>query len=184
MTTKYFAKSVNTDVTCDVGATSRDLDKTQGTPGTQNSSGTQSDGVFEEILVFDMDVSADGPSTGSHDVSIDVASASPAAEFDYRFRIQAIDDTGCVISANSSYSSVFTGTGIKTATLSLTWSGVDERLRLSIEGERLSGHGNKSLTMNINDPDSFVDAPWTVGGVAFTERGPARGVMRGVGRGI
>lgn len=162
MTTKYFCLNTNLETTCDVGdARDTDLSKTQGGSGTKVSLQTQSS-TFVELLVFDSDVSGDSPATGNHDISIDVSAASAAAEFEYKFRAQAIDDAGCSVSANTAYSSIFTGTGIKTLiAASLTFAAGDERLRISVEGRKIGSHGNKSLTVNTGDVDSFILAPWT-----------------------
>lgn len=154
MAIKYFPKNVNTDVTCDGSTTPLDMDKTQGSSASQASSGTQSS-TFVEVMSFDIDVSGDTPVTSDHDVSVDITDLTDVTA---RFRLQAIDDAGCGVDNSSSYSSEFTTTGIKTFTLNLTWAGTSDRLRLSCEIKKDAVHGNKAVTINVNDADTFVDA--------------------------
>jgi hypothetical protein len=146
------------------------MSKTQGSSTTQISDSV-SDTPFVEVLTFDIDVSGDSPSTGNHNVSVDVNAIDPGSTG--RFRIQAIDDSGCGVSASSSYSSTFTTNGIKTlSATSLTWGAGDERLRLSIELSRDSGqHGNKDITINVQDADTFVEAPWDAATTYFQDVG-------------
>jgi len=161
LTTKYFGKDVHLELTCDVGgARDQDLSTTQGTPDTVTSANTQSD-TFVEKLNFDIDVSGDGPVTGTQEISIDVVSVT--AELEYRFRAQFIDDADCTVTNSGTFSSTFTDAGIKTVSASLTFTTGDERLRISVECRKASGHGNQSLTVNVNDPDTFINAPWTIG---------------------
>ena len=162
MATKYFLLSTNADTTCDTAETNRDMSTAIGGAGTQTTDGTQVESPsWDLVLAFDVDVSGDNPATGNHDVSIDV-SVAPASEIEYRFRLQAVDDSGCGVDNSSAYSSVFTDTGIKTlSATNLTWAAGSDRLRLSIEARRTAGHGNKAITIRIGDVDSFVNAPWT-----------------------
>jgi len=162
MGVKYFCKDVNDNTTCDeAGVTNLDLNLTQGTPTTQISDTTAGE-TFESILTFmyellDPDAHA---VTGDHDCSIDVTVASPAAEFEYRFLI-ATRNGACAASGTTRTGSAFTGTGIKTETIVNKDIVAGARhLRFVIQGRRPTGHGNKSLTMNVNDSDSFDRVPW------------------------
>ncbi len=168
MATNYWFKGTNAETTCDAGggAVNRDLgDAGQSSPSDSagtTTSATVNDTPFVEVLVFDMDVSAHSPATGTFDISVSVNAISSGATG--RFRAQVIDDAGCSVSQNSSYSSTFTTTGTKTLTTgSLTWGAGDERLRVSIELSRDSGqHGNKSVTVDHNDTNSKIVANgWT-----------------------
>ena len=161
MATKYFAKDTNADTTCDAD-TPFDMSKTQGS-ATTVASRDHANSAFEESLTFDIDVSGDNPATGNVDVSLDVAVVDASVE--YRFRVQAVDDSGCGVSASTGYSAAFTTNGIKTLSPeSLTWAAGDDRLRLSIETRKLAGHGNLGITVNVNDADSFVNTSFTPAG--------------------
>ncbi len=160
MATKYFLKDTNAETTCDVsGATNQDISTTQGT-GTTVDSPSFSTETYFDALAFDIDVSGDNPANGNHDISIDV---NAATDIDYRFRVEQINDAGpCSVSNFTDWSTdPTTGTGIKTlSATSLTW-GTGDRLRLIIQAKRQSGtHGNKTLTINVNDADSYINAPW------------------------
>jgi len=163
MSTKYFPQDANADTTCDTTAKAQDMSKTQGTTTTSGSDSV-SDTPFVEVHSFDIDATPDSPGSGSHDVSLDVNTMSAGATG--RYRIQAVDDAGCGVSASSAYSANFTSATsfphLLTGT-SLAWAAGDERLRLSVELSRDSGqHGGKSVTSNVQDVDSFVDAPWPI----------------------
>ncbi len=164
MPTKYFLKDTNVDTNCDSGAVDADISITQGTPTTLASANTQS-ATYELIQQLDRDVSGDSgfPVTGDVDVSVDVATASPAAEFEYLLSVARID-SGCVTGTGGGFLIDLTGTGIHTFSGAFpSWTG-SIRLALQVQGRRPSGHGNKFLTLNVNDPDSFINAPWPVSG--------------------
>ena len=157
MATRYFLKDTNAQTTCDASDNPLDLSQTQGTGAT--TVGSVNNTSFVEEFVWDIDVSGDSPVTGTFDVSVSVNAID--ADTEGRFRVQVIDDTGCAISQNSAYSSLFTTTGVKTfTTASLTWGAGDERLRVSLEYRRSAGHGGKAMTIDVNHADSWIDAPW------------------------
>lgn len=158
MTIKYFCKDVNVQTTCDVGGSrNQDLDTTQGTGATVTSSNTQNV-AFAEKLTFDIDVSGDGPITGTQSISLDVSGVT--ADLEYRFRARFIDDGTCIATDSTTYSSTFSTAGIRTHSASLTFDGFAERLRISVEVRKTGGHGNQSITVNVNDVDSFINAPF------------------------
>jgi hypothetical protein len=157
--TKYFLRNVNVDTTCDGTNTPLDLNQTQGTSTTQATTAGQHS-AWTEMASFDVDVSGDSPSTGSQtfDISVSINSIV-GSDVEVRWRVQAIDDTGCsVTNSSTAYSSVYTTTGVKTDTLTLTWSAGDERLRLSVETRKINNHGNKDVTLDVNDTNSWVQA--------------------------
>jgi len=159
MPTKYFPIDANVDTTCDsvVADVIGDMSKTQGA-GADAVGSTGSSG-FTELFSWDIDVSGDSAGDGDHNCSINVTAADDAAQFEYRMRLVAINDTGCVEELQST-GTTFTGTGVKTDTLSLTpWSPAN-RLRLEVWGRKVAVHGNKAMTIRIEDADTFVDAPW------------------------
>ncbi len=169
MAIKYFLRDTSVMATCDTTEKNRDLDQVQGTPAQMTTENVGVDEVWTVVLVLDEDVSGDSPGTADHEVSVDINTLSAGGKV--RWRIQAVDITGCSVSASSAYSAIYSTNGIKTDTLSLTWAAGDDILRLSMEVKRDSGtHGNKNANLNINDPDSFVNSLWP-GGV--TENGAA-----------
>lgn len=153
MSQTYYLRNTNADTTCDGASTPKDLSKTQGSPTTQATS-TTSSASFVEVASFDINASGDGPASGNADVSVDVAIVNVGSE--YRFRVQAVDDSGCGVTASSAYSAAFTTNGIKTLSTTLAWAAGDDRLRLSIEARLASGHGSAGITVNVNDTDSTV----------------------------
>lgn len=165
---KYYPQNTNTDTDCDTTAKPQDMSKVQGTT-TTSVSDNAADTPFVEVHTWDINVSGDSPITGTHNVSIDVASMSTGATG--RFRVLAIADVGdCGIDASGGYSSNFnsgTPQPMTDTSNSITW-GTSVRLRLSIELSRdASQHGNKSVTTNVQDVDTWVEAPWdepTAGG--------------------
>lgn len=158
MAVTYYLRNTNADTTCDAANTPKDLSQTQGSgPNSQQSSQTGSTS-FTEVMSFDIDVGADG-ATGDHTISIDVSAVDAKAE--YRFRVQSVN-ASCSVVNSSAYSSTFNNTGIKTlGPTNLTW-GTADRLRLSIEIRKSSNGGNRDLTVNTEDADSTVIAPWSL----------------------
>lgn len=163
MTTTYYLKDTNVDTTCDPSAPSGDYDlgKTveAGEPGdvsitsTGNYAGVP---VFAVEAVWDIDVGGDNPSTGSHDLTINMGGFRDCG---VRFQLQQINDSGCGVTNSSSYSSTFTSSGTASFSLSLTWSGGSgDRLRLVLEAYDADGCGPSGCTVAV---DSDVLAPWT-----------------------
>jgi len=158
MPTKYFYDDPNVETACD-DTLPHDFVKTIGTPGT-HSGGTQST-TYVTFASYALDVSGDSPITGVHNNSIDVTIADAASEVDYRITT-VIKNSGCTVNASDN-SPAFTGTGIKTdTTASLTWSS-DTHLGIRVQARKLGNHGNKGITWNHNDIDSFIEAPWGAG---------------------
>lgn len=162
MATKYFCKDTNDDGTCDLANSPLDLDQTMGSTATQASSNTTNEAGFDVVMSFDEDIASDNPGDGTHDVSVDINSMSGDAEL--KFRVRLITNL-CSAVASSGYGATLTSADVPVVhtftTASLTL-GAANRLRLSCEMKRDSGaHGNKSFNMNVNDVDSWVNAPWT-----------------------
>ena len=155
MPTKYFWKNTTDDTECDPGWTMFDLSETQGSSTPQVSDNTQNDVGFEPILTWQ--ILPSDTVTGPHDLSADITAASPASEFGYKLSIDRNVSAACARLPVSG--SQQTGTGIKTQALG-SIPAPTHLYRTLIEGKRLSGHGNKNLTLNVNDADTFVDVPW------------------------
>ncbi len=165
MPTAYYLKDTNGQTTCDIGdGSDHDLSKTQGSATTATSINVN-DTAFVRCMVFDLDVSADSPATGSHTVNVNINSFSGTVEA--RWRLVAVDDAGCSNVNTSGYSATYSSTGAKSDSLSLTWGASAERLRLEVEIRRSGGHGNVSITLDVNHANSYVDAPWAPS-VTFT----------------
>lgn len=152
--TQYFkntATQPNTD-----GVTRFDALPVQGT-GTTQVSNNVNDTVYLECMSFERQIIGTLDST-TINASIDVNAFN--GTLDGRFRVQAVN--GGTVSSSSTYSTVFTTTGIHTATFTLSptlssgWT-----VRLSVEIRRTGGHGNVSITMNVNDADSYFDIDYT-----------------------
>jgi hypothetical protein len=137
------------------GGTVFDLSPTQGT-GTTVGSGNVASTTFVEVLRFQATVGA-GVGGAAFPSSMDMASVS-AATMEWRWRVQRYDSSG-VLQASSNYSPAHNTAGVKTADLTLdtTWSAGD-RLAVSVEMRKVSGGGNRSFTLNINDADTYIDA--------------------------
>lgn len=151
----FFLNSSSAE-SCANGTTGFDCTTTQGTPGTIQS-GNVSDVTFIEVLTFDVTVGAAGE-TGDYDISVDVNTVSGTVNIRYRLQRLA---SGCSVQDSSSYATGFTDTGTHAATIAFspTWS-VGDVLRLSIEISRPSGqHGNKNITVDVNDTLSFITDP-------------------------
>lgn len=156
---KYFLSDANADTTCDAGtAGPDDYDMAKSIPGANTITASVSSATFVEVATWDINASGDNPATGDHSISVDVSTISTRAEF--RFRLQAIDDGTCGVTASSTYSPTFNSAGIATDTVSnLVWAGGDDRLRLSLELRRSSAGGSRSITVRTGDADSWVTSP-------------------------
>lgn len=91
----------------------------------------------------------------SFPTSISIASVT-AGSPRYRWRLQRYNSSN-TLQASSAYSAVFTGTGIKIATLifSTTWA-YGDRLRFAFEYSRPSG-GSATFALDVNNTSSYVD---------------------------
>jgi hypothetical protein len=162
----YYLRNTNTDATCDAGAATADYDlnKTQGSGPNSVGSGTFTSTSWVEYFTWDLVVSGDSPATGTHTVKVEI---SVATKCNIRWRIQEVS-SGCSVLNSSGYSTTYSTIGTKSDSLTLTWS-TGDRLRLSVEAQHnAGGHGNATFSINTEDADSDVVAPWTVG-VDYTE---------------
>lgn len=133
------------------------LSDTQGTGATLGS-GNEGGSTFVEKLRFEREVGLNGITGTSFPCSIDMASVSHST-LEWRFRVVKVDTLGNIL-AGSAYSTVFNTSGIQVATLILDTSWlVGDRVGISLELRKTGGGGNRSLTLNVNDLDSYVDAP-------------------------
>lgn len=163
MAQRYFPQNANADAGCDAGALSGagdfDMSKTQGTTTTQtiNVSGVTS---YTLSRSYQIDATADSILTGSqtYDLSISI---NTLTKCDVRFRIAAVDDTGCArtFSGYQEYLSA-TGSGVKTFSLTLNKAASDEDLEIQVEARELAGsHGTKQVILDVQDANTWVDAP-------------------------
>ena len=164
MAIDYYLRNTNTDATCDAGASvaDYDLNKTQGSGPNTVASGPLTNTSYVEIFTWDIDVSGDSPATGSHTVKVNISAISKG---NVRWRIQEVS-SGCSVLNSSSYSTVYTSTGAKSDSLSLTWS-TGDRLRLSMEFQ-FTGKGSGSVSISTEDASSVDQSPWSAG-VALVE---------------
>lgn len=129
--------------------------------GTTLVTGSESGSSFVEKLRWEYEVGAAGLSSTSVPTSIDVSAVS-AATLEYRWAVVKVDSTGA-ITASSAYSAAYSTTGIKaeTLTLSTTWAAGD-KIGISLELRKVSGGGSRSVTLNINDADSYADVSFGI----------------------
>ena len=157
MPTRLFLRSTTTEPGTNSDSLIYDLSETQGSDGSV-SNGAGNTTTWTEIFRWRKQVGADVSGT-SFPVSVNITSVTSSTE--QRYRIQRVNSGGAV-QASSAYSSVFTGTGAKTATLTLdtTWASGDI-LQLSMEERRSGGHGDTTCTVNVSNTSSYVDATMT-----------------------
>ena len=158
MPTTYYPQNTNTDATCDYGAVQGDHDmaKTAGTPTTHNMASASATYTVERS--YQIDVSGDSPTTGSQTFNCSV-SINTIKKLDVRFRLAAVDTTGCA-RTYSGYSSVYTTTGTKTFSLTLNFGAGDEHLELQVESQN-TGKGYDGI-IDVQDSNTWVQAPWPV----------------------
>ena len=161
MAQRYFPQNANADTGCDVGAADgdHDMSKTQGTTTTHTSNVA---GLTSYTLVrsYQIDATADSILTGSqtYDLSISI---NTLTKCDVRFRIAAVDDTGCArtFSGYQEYLSA-TGSGVKTFSLTLNKAASDEDLEIQVEARELAGsHGTRRVILDVQDANTWIDAP-------------------------
>jgi hypothetical protein len=136
------------------GGTVRDLSETQGTPTTLGS-GTTSSGGYTKMLEW---VRTVGATVGSATIPTQLqVTAVSAATLAYKWQVHRYDSAG-VLQADSDFSGEHNTTGIKVATLTLdtTWSAGD-RLGYSLWLRKASGGGSRSITVAVNDADSWAE---------------------------
>ena len=159
MTTRYWVIQTNVDTTCDAGAAIGDFDFTKTDPASEGSQAFNVSGItsFTEVGTWDIEVSGDNPSTGSHTLNIVLEAFTSA---NCRMRVQQINDSGCGVTNSSSYSTTYSASTTATDSLSLTWSaGSGGRYRLSLEGVETSTCGRRTFAVATLGA-SYVDAPW------------------------
>lgn len=133
-----------------------DASTTQGTNATLASTSIN-DTAYQECISFERQIIGTLDST-SIAVSIDIASFT--GTLDGRFRVQNVSSG--LVTDSSAYSAVFTTTGIKTATLTLSPALIaGNTVRVSVEIRRTGGHGNVGITLNVNDADGYFDVDYT-----------------------
>ncbi len=156
MAVRYFPKNTNADTNCDAGsAADLDLSETQDTSTGQNI-GSGGNVGYVEMAAYDIALAArDGT---SYDFSIDITAIS---QTNVRWRIEEIAaPAGCGTVQSSAYTTQEPASvGIATGTVSLAAWTTGTRLRLSIETQQTSTCGLRRITINVNDADTFVDAP-------------------------
>jgi hypothetical protein len=136
------------------GGIVRDLSETQGTPTTLGS-GSTSSGGFTKMLEW---VRTVGATVGSATIStqLQVTDVS-AATLSYKWQVHRYNSAG-VLQADSDFSGEHNTTGIKVATLTLgtTWSAGDW-LGYSLWLRKAGGGGSRSITVAVNDADSWAE---------------------------
>ena len=141
------------------------MSKTQGTSTTHT---TDAAGLttWTEVRSYQINVTGDSPVTGSlsYDLSIDLITITKA---DCRFRIRSVDDAACTRTNSSGYQTYVGGVdaaGIKTFSLTLNFTAADEDLELTMEVQENTTHGTRQIQINVQDADTWVDAPWPEAG--------------------
>lgn len=156
-TTRQFLRDTQTEQ--GTGGTVYDLSETQGTGATLAPS--VNSGTYVEAARWQRTV-GDAVTGTAFPTGLDVSAISASA--DYRWRVQRLNSAG-VVQASSAYSSIraTTGTWTQTLLLDTTWAAGDI-LALSLELRRSSGGGSRSITVNVQDADSYLDAELAAGG--------------------
>lgn len=133
-----------------------DLSITQGTTAALGSGNSQ-DASFVVAKKFIYNVGTDINGT-SFPVSVDMNAVS-ASTMEWQFRVERLNSSNAVQAASTN-SGPYNTNGIKTAnlTLSTTWAAGD-RVSVTVDIRRVSGSGNRTWTMNVNDADSYIDLP-------------------------
>ena len=158
MATRYYLRDTTRLICTDAARDDLLLNETQGTSASHTFPTTSSESF---VLVGAFDILPAGPETsGNHDISIDVATLSKA---EIQIQTEWLNSS-CVNQADGTASAVITATGVYTETgLFMTISGTSIRYRVRVFLRRAAGeHGNASCTINVNDVDTWTDAPWEV----------------------
>ena len=164
MAVRYFPQNSNADTGCDAATNPHDMSKTQGTstPHTTSSAGIA---TYSEQRSYQIDATADSITTGSqtYNLSVDITTLTKT---DVRFRLRAVDDTGCTRTNSSGYQEYLlaAGAGIKTFSLTLDFTAADEDLELTMEIRETNAHGTREIIVNVQDADTWVDAPTAAAG--------------------
>lgn len=158
---KYYLR--NTQSGGGAGGSVYDLSDTQGSNATLSA--TIASNTFAEVLRFQFTLGSDLPEPGvPWSVSINAISANSEA----RWRIQRLNSSNTV-QESSSYSSAENTTGTKTGsiTFNASWASGD-RVAISVEYRRTSGGGNRTLTLNVNNANSFIEPNLVAAAVSAT----------------
>lgn len=144
----------NTQAGGGTGGIVYDLSATQGTGATLVSSAISSTS-FTEVFRWQYTLGSDVPDTVIP-TSVDVSAVS-ASTLQYRWKVERLNSSNNEI-ASSAYSTAYNTTGINTENLSLStaWA-TGDRVAISLELRRVSGGGSRTVTINVNDADSFID---------------------------
>lgn len=72
------------------------------------------------------------------------------------------DSASAVLETLPQVEGAFSGTGLKMATTSAAWTaGTDtDRFGFAIAAVRATGHGSKTMRVQVNEVDDFADGPW------------------------
>jgi len=148
---RYYLRDTQTNV--GTGGIIFDLSLDVGTSSPNSES--ENSNAFTEVAAWQQKVNNFIGGT-SFPYSFNISSISGTLE--YRFRLQRVDSSN-VVQASSSYSTTYSTVGIKTGTFtfSTAWN-FGDRLRVSLEIRRSGGHGNVTVTINLNDSATYVDA--------------------------
>jgi hypothetical protein len=161
---KFFARSSDSDATCDFGAVDNDLNEVQGSgPNGVGSGNFTNDPPHDEKITFDID--ATGITKGTTGASTSIVVSSMTADTELRIRVDRVNDSGCGVTFGG-VGSIRTTTGTYTQSVSTGWAaGSGERLRYAVLGARVTGeHGNKNFTIDCEDADTFCEMTgWTSG---------------------
>jgi hypothetical protein len=163
MPTKYYPQNTNTDTNCDeIGDATNDHDMSK-TVGTSTTHTVDTTGMtsFTLIKTYQLDVSGDSPIFGSQTYNLSI-SINAISRTDVRFNISSVDRTGCLPGGTSSYSATFTTATTHTFSLTLSFATGDEDLELRVEAQQNSTHGGRSITLDVQDANTWVEAPWPV----------------------
>lgn len=147
--TTYYLR--NTQTGGGTGGTVYDLSGTQGTNATLSAS--VSSNTFAEVLRFQITLGSALPQT---DIPFSVSINAISANSEVRWRIQELNSSNTVV-ASSAYATAQTTTGTKTGTISFsnTWA-ANDRLAISVEYRRTGGTGSRTLTLNINNANTYI----------------------------
>jgi hypothetical protein len=160
MSKTYFLRDTNAETDCDGPEVNGDLSETQGASAEMSSNSTASES-FVEVMRFAL-IDTDIPESGDQDIdySFEVIEAT---DIDYEFRAVLVQSSICAQRSEDSTGSL-SGRQTATGTFSLTpfvGSGADQ-LQLKVLIKRVSGtHGNKSITLQVNDADTTLLVPWS-----------------------
>jgi len=159
MATKYYPQDTNADTTCDYGAVSgdHDLSTTAGTPTTHT---TDTSGISSWQVVRSYQLNIGTGLMASSDVINFSISLNTVTNSDVRIQMWYIDSS-CTPVAASGYSSTWTASGTQTGSLTMsTLAGTPERIELRVEAQRNLTHGTRSITIDVQSSNTWIEGPW------------------------